>query len=167
MKLKTKIIIAFVVYVAFMVAFMGWFLPRFTEMVNGNEMIDSYLVDYGKSLLDIENLIMDYGEVGRNYGVNFFIWDSAYVVISTILFSLLIRGVTQNKKLSYIPLASGLFDTIENLVVLYTVNTLNMNYIGIARFFATAKAVVLVIIAIIIIVGAIKMIRGKLKENKS
>ncbi len=145
-----------------MILFMGGFLPRFTEVVNGNEMIDSYLVDYGKSISDIENLVMDYGEVGRNYMTNFFIWDSIYVVISTILFSLLIRAVTDNKNLSYIPLASGLFDTIENLIVLYTSRTLNMQYIWLARFFASAKAVVLVIIVFIIVIGSIK----KIKEIK-
>ncbi len=162
MKSKTKLIILTATYVAFMLYFTLSFLPMFTEAVGGYEMVDAYLVDYTKSILDIENLVLNYGESGRAFMTNFFIADSIYVIISAALFYSLIRSVTQNKYLSYIPLVAGGFDTLENIIVLYTGNTLNMDYIIFARIFATTKAFLLLITIIIIVVGLVK----KLRKNK-
>ncbi len=119
-------------------------------------MIDAYLVNYTKSILDIENLVINYREVGRAFMLNFFIVDSLYVIISDALFYSLIKSVTTNKYLSYIPFVVGAFDTIENIIVLYTAQTLDMKYIIFARVFATTKAVFLLITLLIIIVRFIK-----------
>ncbi len=163
MELKKQIIVAIIAYIAFMAYFMGVFLPTFTENVGGNEMVDSYLVDYSKSIADIENLVLDYGEEGRAFMTNFFIMDSIYVVISVTLFHLLLKWLTTNKYLSYIPFLTGTFDTIENIAVLYTGLSLNMEFIGLARFFATAKAVCLFSSVIIIVVGFVNIIRNRKK----
>lgn len=152
-KLKKQITIAVSIYIIFMVYFIGVFLPEFTERVGGNEMVDAYLVDYSKSIWDIETLIWNYGEDGRAFMVYFFVVDSIYVVISVTLFFFLIKAVSTNKYLPYIPILAGLFDTVENIVVLYTGLSLNMTWIGVARFFATAKGISLLATIIIIIVG--------------
>ncbi|OON97912.1 MAG: hypothetical protein ATN36_02225 [Epulopiscium sp. Nele67-Bin005] len=153
MDLKKQIGLVIITYIGFMAYFMGVFLPTFTENVGGNEMVDAYLVDYSKSIEDIENLVLDYGEEGRAFMTNFFIMDSIYVIISVTLFHLVIKAVATNKYFSYIPFLTGTFDTIENIAVLYTGLSLNMNYLALARFFASAKAVCLFSSIIIIIVG--------------
>lgn len=156
MKLKTKLITLTLTYIAFMLYFSLLFLPAFTETVGGHEMIDAYLVDYTKSILDIENLVINYVEVGRAFMSNFFIVDSIYVSISAALFYSLVKSVTTNKYLSYIPFAAGAFDTLENIIVLYTAQTLDMKYIIFPRIFATTKAFLLLATLIIIVAGFIK-----------
>lgn len=164
MKLKTKVIISSVVYILFMIYFMGVFLPMFTENVGGNEMLDVYLVDYSKSIDDIGNLILDYGEVGREFMTNFFIMDSMYVVISACLFYLLVKLVTKDSKLVFIPLLAGFFDTIENIIVLYSGNTLNMNYLLFARIFASMKAFCLLMTLIIIVINGVRLLKQRKKR---
>lgn len=106
MKKKTKISI--LVYIAFMALFLGVFMPIFDSAVGGLDMIDAYLVDFSKSIFDIENLILSYGDVGRAFMTNFFIADSLYVIISCVMFTFLIKEVSNNKYLTFIPLCTGI-----------------------------------------------------------
>ncbi len=159
MKQKTQISV--IVYIIFMIGFAGFFMPAFTEAVNGYDMIDAYLVDFSQSIADIEQLIYNYGEYGRAFMTNFFIADSLYVIISCVMFTLLIQSVTYNKYLKFIPLVTGIFDTIENLLVLYSVKSLNMTYLPLARAFATLKACSLLVSIIVIIVFFFKRRRNK------
>ncbi len=159
MNKKTKLSV--VIYVVFMGLFAGIFMPIFTEAVGGHEMIDAYLVDFSKSINDIEVLIHNYGEQGRNFMTNFFIADSLYVIISCVMFTLLIKSVTDNKYLKFIPLFTGTFDTIENLFVLYSVTNLNMSYLPLARLFAALKACSLALSIIVIVAYFVKRRRDK------
>lgn len=140
-------------------------MPTFTNAVNGNDMVDAYLVDYSKTIYDIEQLIFDYGENGRNFMVNFFIADSVYVIISCTMFSLLIQCVSDNKYLKFIPILTGVFDTIENVLVLYSGLSLNMAYLPQARLFATIKACSLFISLIVIVVSWLYLRKGKKVET--
>ncbi len=161
MNKKTKISVA--IYIVFMALFAGIFMPIFTKAVGGHEMIDAYLVDFSKSIADIEILIYNYGEYGRSFMTNFFIADSLYVIISCVMFTLLIKSVTDNKYLKFIPLFTGIFDTIENIFVLYCVKSLNMYYLPLARLFATLKACSLFLSIIVIVVYFVK----RRRERKS
>ncbi|MDC7219463.1 MAG: hypothetical protein PQJ59_05945 [Spirochaetales bacterium] len=170
MKSRTKIIISAIAYVVFMIYFTAQFLPVFYEATGGNEMIDAYLADYSKSIADMENLIIAYGETGRAFMVNFFMADSLYIIISVLFFSFLIQALTNTKYLRYIPFVTGAFDTIENIIVLYSTSSLNFDYLLFARIFATAKGVTLFSSLLIILVGLIRMvIKGvrRVKKNPS
>ncbi|OOB78787.1 MAG: hypothetical protein BEN18_06215 [Epulopiscium sp. Nuni2H_MBin001] len=164
MELKTKLIISTTVFIIFIIYFSAVFLPAFEIATNSQGMVDAYLVDYTKSISDIEELIINYGETGRAFMLNFFIADTMYIIVSVPLFSLLILALTQTKYLPFIPVVAGIFDTIENIAVFYSASSLNMQFLGLARFFATAKGVCLVISWTIIIGGLIRSIVIRMKK---
>lgn len=162
---KRKIILALIIYVIFMIIFSNFFLPIFYSKNNGNEMVDLLLADYSKSIKDIEILISNYGIQGRKFMLSFFVIDSVYIIISVYLFSILIGVFSTIKPLKYIPLLTGLFDTLENIIVLYTTKSLNMCLLIYARIFATIKGIFL-FSSLIIILGSILNVLA-LKFRKS
>lgn len=165
MRLRNKVVIAGIIYIVFMVCFTGFYLPSFYNATDDNEMVDLYLSDYSKNIEDIEQLIMDYGEDGRAFMQSFFIVDSLYIIISVILFMLLLKGLTSVKLLQYVPILTGIFDTLENIIVLYSTNSLNMDYLIYARIFSSAKGVTLLLSIIIIVFGAIRLTIGWIKNK--